>query len=352
MKKKGFVLGWQNKRWFNIRSAYSSGQGDPWISPGGNGPLPEFFTFQIRGRGYDSDGYEIERVFVSSAMKANDASIFRFCAIVRKSGDGASGYFILARCTQNGALRDRSGANDSIWQAEIGTNDTKYESFLLFSQQLPSGTWSVSDTITPYLKSTSYNMMTSSQALTIYNRCISENFPNRIETETFTIKSKGNIFSEFPIDFSTPTTDADEIVSRAKSLNSFKYWYGGDGRIATKALADSLKESYPSIWTSSYYDKAMADIGKRVGDCSYLVNYAYGIASPGNHGPGTSQYQSRWPRWAGQPKNGMILWRSGHTGIYSDGKSIELVGIDYDYQENIYKPGSWSAILYDPNRTY
>lgn len=140
-----------------------------------------------------------------------------------------------------------------------------------------------------------------------------------------------------------------EICARASEWKNYKYWYGGKGEIATVPLANRLRAENPSVWTASYYAKALRDVDgtTRVGDCSGLVCHAYGI---GNISSYSIHY--KYPVYSGAIKDGMILWRKGHVGIYEQGKVHELKGIDYDYQFNDYNPKEWSAIHYDPSVEY
>ncbi len=122
-----------------------------------------------------------------------------------------------------------------------------------------------------------------------------------------------------------------EIIRKAQELQHTQYWYGAKGQKATIALANQLRRQYPSIWTNSYYKKAIKSVnrGTIVGDCSYLVCKAYGIAQIGSY-----QIRERYPVYNINPKigrNGMILWRPGHVGIFYEGQVIALRGIDYGY---------------------
>lgn len=138
-----------------------------------------------------------------------------------------------------------------------------------------------------------------------------------------------------------------EIVKRAKSLSGVKYWYGGKGETATADLAKRLQKENPSVWTDSYYNKAIKDIGCKVGDCSYLVCYAYDISNISSYG-----IREKFSVWNKKPLNGMILWRKGHVAIYADGKALQLKGIDYDYVEKDYPVDAYTAVLYDPSVDY
>lgn len=142
-----------------------------------------------------------------------------------------------------------------------------------------------------------------------------------------------------------------EIVERALSLKNVKYWYGAKGQTATKELADTLRKQNPRIWNDKYYEKAMKDLGKKVGDCSYLVCYSYNRPQIGS-----SQISAAYKK-TDTPSKGMILWKKGHVGIYStddNGKGIviELAGIDNDFRIRPYYKSQWQAILYDQNVDY
>lgn len=138
-----------------------------------------------------------------------------------------------------------------------------------------------------------------------------------------------------------------EIVKRARDLSAYKYWYGGKGETATVSLADRLKRENPGVWTDLYYSRAMQDIGRKVGDCSFLVCYAYNRNMISSY-----SIAEKYKEWKSQPKNGMILWRPGHVAIYGDGKCIQLKSQAYDYVETNYKDDSFSKVLYDPNVDY
>lgn len=140
-----------------------------------------------------------------------------------------------------------------------------------------------------------------------------------------------------------------EICKRAVELKNDKYWYGGKHTLATINLANQLRHENPSVWTYSYYEKAIKDIDGHtmVCDCSGLVCYAYQIGELSSYG-----LHDRYLMWKDAPRDGMILWRKGHVGIYEGGHVHELRGIDYDYQFNAYDPDRWTAVLYDPTVDY
>lgn len=143
-----------------------------------------------------------------------------------------------------------------------------------------------------------------------------------------------------------------EIVEKALSFKNCKYWYGGKGEVATKALADRLKKENPSVWTERYYQTALKDVDgrTRVCDCSGLVCAAYGIPMIGSY-----QLKQKYQVWTGKPKPGMIAWKSGHVGIVKDedGHVIEMRSQYYDYMDTRYrKEAGLLTLLYDPNVNY
>lgn len=361
MKKRGFVGTWQNRHWAGAFSGYNAGLHDPDIPSGGTGELPDFLTFTIKGTGYDyyydGDGdrhsYISELCFVSPVMINQNGVKYRFCVLYVRSSHTAQDstcYFTICQCDTTGRIYGGRGGNNT-WVSEIGTDSTVGSAFLLWSGEAKEK-WAKISAEIPYIENNAYNMMIG-KANAMYTKVTETSYDGTIEKELLSMKIYAiSFWSSEPIYWYTPDTSLSEIVQRAQSLGNYKYWYGGAGQVATKALADELKASYGGVWTQSYYNKALNDIGQRVADCSYLVNYAYGTASPGNHGIGTSQYLSRYSKWNGVPKNGMIAWRNGHTGIYYNGKTIEMVGIDYDYMERDYVKSEWTCILYDPNRKY
>lgn len=366
MRKRGYVAQWHNRHWGGVATALGQGNADPNIPPAGKGELPNFWVIDYKGRGWyyyyddeDGDG-ENEKIeflsdvaFVSSPFKHRDGTIYRFVVNYHRDlpDSTLSVSFGLCDCDSTGKLRYAVSSYESMWRTDIGAANRAYTGWELWHGTLDNSYWTTILSRKPFIEQNTYNMMLSSSDL-MRDNAMKVSLHGTRTGSTFALRITTGLWNISPFYWQSPSTSQNEIVNRARSLSNYKYWYGGAGQIATEALARSLRASYPGVWTDSYFAKALNDIGQRVGDCSYLVNYAYGIAFPGNHGIGTSQYLSKYSRWDGSPLNGMILWRSGHTGIYADGKSIELVGIDYDYVEKPYEPGKWTAVLYDPNRSY
>lgn len=360
MRKRGFVVNWQNVRWAGINNGYQAGQSNPNIPPGSTGQLPNYFIMEIRGRGYDYYYVGEERfrylksvAYVSPVFTSISGENYRFGVIYERGSHTASncnGYFVLMPCLSDGRLMASVSA-DTEWDSGYNISGRSAMSYLLFSWA-ESAKWDTVISTVPTLANDAYNMM-NDRSNEMYMQVMSSPTTGTMRTVLSLINVlPTRLWGSPPMTFSEASEQVSQIIQRAKSLSHFRYWYGGDGRPGTVQIANALRASYPNIWTSSYYEKALRDIGYEVGDCSYLVNYAYGKASPGRHGPSTGEYLGIYARWSGAPKDGMILWRNGHTAIYYQGKSLELVGIDYDYQEKTYNASSWSATLYNPNIRY
>ena len=363
MRKRCYCLGWQNRHWAKTVTGYNAGAVDPSIRPGSSGTFPDFLTFEIRGRGYyetDDTRWLKEIVFISPVLKLA-TFVYRFGISYerasRSSSTATATYFIID-CNTDGSFKTSAGSADNYWENSLGTTDTRYNAVSLWRGSAAAD-WTKISQKKPFIKSDAYAMMTGAKANDIYTKSL-KTTGSAGSSVCFSFLSSEASWSSEPLQWTDATTDVQEIISRAQSLRGYKYWYGGDGSVANLSLANNLRNSYPGIWTTSYYNKAIKDINgtNRVGDCSYLVNYAYGEASPGNHGRGTSAYIGHFSKWSGQPRAGMIAWRNGHTGIIletGDNPLVaELVGIDYDYMERRYLGRStpFTAVLYDPNRAY
>lgn len=142
-----------------------------------------------------------------------------------------------------------------------------------------------------------------------------------------------------------------EVVRRARELHGFAYWYGGKGQLATRTLAEQLKRENPGVWTESYFNTALKDVAakRRVGDCSYLVCYAYNRSQIGSWA--ISEEYAEWDDKR-KPKDGMILWRPGHVSIYDDGKVLELASQSVDFRIKEYVSMEWDKVLYSNKVDY
>lgn len=367
MLKKGFTKNWQNRHWISAGSGYNAAISDPDIPNSIKGPNPEYLVLEIRGRGYaldsDNDRYQSEIIYVSSPIKAA-SGIFRFIVQYKRNSPSATKtaiYFGITNCNTNGVFNDAASSTTyAKMDSDIASSNTRYNALLLYSNSDSGYMWSKVTTEVPSIEQSTYTMMGGAQAAEIYRK-VSKG--NRIAT-TACVQwyNSGYTWTTNPLYWQDLNTAAATIISRAKSLSGYKYWFGGAGQVANKALADSLRASYPSVWTSEYYVKALKDIdgNNRVADCSYLVNYAYGWASPGSHGAGTSTMKSAHSlgTWTGTPKAGMIAWRSGHCAIVledgTDPMVAEMSGIDYDYQEKRMseRNNKFTAVFYLPSIAY
>lgn len=368
MIKRGFVSAWQNRHFAVVPSGWGQGSASADIPNSGKGLLQNYWTSEIRGRAWDyyiihgnddDDDDEIveflsDILYTSTPFISDDGTVYRFVVAYHRDDDRSFSVLEtagIAVCDKTGKLANSFSVYESLYNADIGIGNRGYQAYKLYQQTLNSDIWYTLVQKRPQLDPDMYRDICNSG-----NRIYSAAIKGATEISTGGTMIRWTTTTAYldksPLTWDITSADASGIVTRARSLSSHVYWYGGAGQTATVTLANSLKASYPSVWTDIYYQKAMGDIGKSVADCSYLVNYAYNKASPGNHGAGTSSYLALYSRWTGSPKNGMILWRSGHTGIYADGKSIEMSGIDTDYAERDYDASSWSAILYDPNIEY
>lgn len=145
----------------------------------------------------------------------------------------------------------------------------------------------------------------------------------------------------------------NEIMSWVDAHTYYKYWYGGKRRKATAALARSLMDQNPSVWTASYFKKALEDVtnGESVCDCSGYVCGAYSIPDIGS-----SQIPQHFLKWTEDKYvPGMIAWKKGHCGIIIDtaGHVAEMRGIDTDFCKNrTFTEAGFTHIYYAAGVTY
>lgn len=152
---------------------------------------------------------------------------------------------------------------------------------------------------------------------------------------------------------STKTGDyvAQSALAIAKS-GLYVYWYGAKNQKCTADLLFKLAAAYPSVYTTSYVNSCLQDIkaGKVATDCSGLVSKVYGWGGLGTY---TIKARSDVHEWKKTPRNGMMVWKPTHIGIYYNGKVIEARGHWYGLTYNReYKASDWSAVLYVDGYTY
>lgn len=144
---------------------------------------------------------------------------------------------------------------------------------------------------------------------------------------------------------------ASDIITKAKSyVGTYVYWYGGKGEKCTTALLSTLSKLYPNVYTTAYKALCNSDIreGKHCIDCSGLVCACYNVPMVG-----TAQFDKYFKTYTGEIKNGMIVWRTGHTGIYYHGYVIEARGKMYGVTQNRkYKASEWTKVYYKEGVDY
>lgn len=156
---------------------------------------------------------------------------------------------------------------------------------------------------------------------------------------------------------STVASTGEQVVKNAFSMKNYVYWYGGSGQRCTASLLNTLSKLYPSIYTATYKDKCRQDIanGKYCIDCSGFACKASGLPHYSTY---QMAYDSHFIRLADKSKikNGMIVWRPTHCGIYYNGEVITTVsgeyviearGIDYDITTTRkYRASDWNRVYY------
>lgn len=125
-----------------------------------------------------------------------------------------------------------------------------------------------------------------------------------------------------------PTLDINEILKKMELFYNAKYVWGGS----------SLQQA----------------------DCSYFVNYCYGVTGGayGAHGSSSYDIVRIYSLWGNvgeiQPKDGMILWRRGHVALYKGGYVYEMANSDKDFQKRPYstRGKDFTYILYSEKINY
>lgn len=356
--KRGFIGGWQNRRQVGVKDGgYWAGQENPNIE--NNPPLNDIFwikqaegytTYQI---GDDTTRVKTEVTFLSSVL-INLGQNYRFYQhhYRPRNATTVTVSFGVVNCDEVGNLSEVFNTGRDVNWFGIGTGSNTYTAYECYKTS-----WSLSDDVElwdriqnsrSFIRMSTMQMITTSLANQIYSQAILNN-GNTISYRSLTIIG-GTHWTDTALYWDTNNNiRVTEIIARARSLSQVKYWYGGSGQVANINLANSLRSSYPSIWTQKYYNEAIQDIagGYRVGDCSYLVCYAYDI------GRTSSTYlEQKYPAYQGTGLPGMILWRPGHVAITDGTYSIQLQGLKTDYVERPLSEDKYSKVLYDPNINY
>ena len=129
------------------------------------------------------------------------------------------------------------------------------------------------------------------------------------------------------------------------------YFYGAKMAILTQATMDQMHKLYPSVVTNSYINKAKkkGQVGRINTDCSGLPG-AYREKQIGS----SQLYQTAYTRLPiSEVKNfapGVILWKSGHVGIYIGLENgvpmcVEAKGIDYGVVKTKVSATNWQCGL-------
>lgn len=142
----------------------------------------------------------------------------------------------------------------------------------------------------------------------------------------------------------------NDIIKNALLYKNCVYWYGAKGEQCTYKLLNILSALYPGIYTTTYKQKCMIDIrnGEHAIDCSGLVCRAYGISSMS-----TYDMPKHFTEYTGPIKNGMIVWKQEHVGLYYNGMVLEARGIDYDITDTrTYKKSDWERVYISPYVNY
>lgn len=142
----------------------------------------------------------------------------------------------------------------------------------------------------------------------------------------------------------------NDIIKNALLYKNCVYWYGAKGEQCTYKLLNILSALYPGIYTTTYKQKCMTDIrnGEHAIDCSGLVCRAYGISNMS-----TYDMPKHFTEYTGPVKNGMIVWKQEHVGLYYNGMVLEARGIDYDVTDTrTYKKSDWERVYINPDVNY
>lgn len=130
---------------------------------------------------------------------------------------------------------------------------------------------------------------------------------------------------------------AINFVNIVKSQVGKPYVYGMKGDILTQKKLESLRVTYPSMFTKTYYNKAKAFIGKQCFDCSGLVTWSLnkaGIKFPVVNAH-TLYHSHCYDISKSSLQPGDLLFRQGstritHVAVYiGNNEIVEARGIDY-----------------------
>ena len=353
MKKCGFQNKWQNKHWWLTPSSYQRGQTDPAIPSGGTGASPNYFSMSTKGTAWtivDDEEYDMERVYVGAPL-IDDLGVYRVGVLFHRDSYNSSSctaYTFIAECGSDGRIvsygsSSRTSLDGAVFAGSIG------KAWCIYKKSGYS--WATATNNIPLITENGINLTVGSNAHAVYKKikdtwtydipCISMIFCDAVSEAA---QSDGALTPE------TTTPEPNDICTRMETFKGdWVYWYGGSGEVASEEVLARLSRSYGSRYNDAYIAKARKDINghTRIADCSYAVSYAYNVSRTNSE-----WFLHNFATWTGTPKNGMFLVRSGHVAIYRDGHTMEMSGIDEDYQEKPYVASKWARVGYDPNRQY
>jgi peptidoglycan hydrolase-like protein with peptidoglycan-binding domain len=136
------------------------------------------------------------------------------------------------------------------------------------------------------------------------------------------------------------------LVEFCKTKLGTPYVYGAKGSygVLTQSRLNSLIQAYQDVFSNIYITKARRLVGKICTDCSGLPAWYTGKM--------LGSYQLYSTAYTRIPvanykdfANGVIVWRSGHVGVFCwiDGKPyvLEAKGIDYGTVLSEFVPSKW-----------
>ena len=147
------------------------------------------------------------------------------------------------------------------------------------------------------------------------------------------------------------------LAAFAKSKVGTPYVYGAKGADGKFTLArlNSLRKSYPSMFTANYYAKAKKFVGRVCCDCSGLISWYTGkvLGSSQLYATATKKKRINKANISEIPV-GAVVWKSGHVGVYiGNGKVVEAMGIDYGTRITVLKNRTFTHwLLFENYMTY
>ena len=373
MKRQCYCLNLFNRHLQGIASGYGLGQALPDVPHDATGPLPDFMTFDTRGLGYsydeDDDRFISEMVFMSPPV-VSPLGTYRYVVSYVRSTNRETAIpdyiFGVVLCGSDGSMSEVLSSSNTSFTDGIGITGKRYTA-ILYGYGKSQYKWKDITATIPTINSSVYNLIVGAKSNSTFSLAMQSIGSPAYVSKCFSFKECHVQYSTEPLTWlsSDLTPQVQEILTKARSFKGYAYWFGGAGQVANVALAQQLRKQYKTVGNYDW-NLMMADInaGKRVSDCSYLVNFCYNRASPGNHGYGTGNYLSQFSTWrgggggGGTPRAGMIAWRDGHTGIIAETSDDPIV-IQMSSFESDYVEVRWSAmrnkftrVLYDPNVKY